>query len=112
MARQHFDRVNCRSWMCQRKRARPSKLDAPFSFSGLNSGPCQIVGGGFSGPFVLDDLIGDLLALIEAVQPRTLDGGNVDEYVRPAFVRLNEAISLLTIEPFYGASCHDARSLV
>jgi hypothetical protein len=36
----------------------------------------------------------------------------VDENVRPAFVGLNEAISLLAVEPFYGASCHDARSLV
>jgi hypothetical protein len=36
----------------------------------------------------------------------------VDEHVRPAFVRLNEAKPLLAVEPFYGAGCHDARSLV
>ena len=79
---------------------------------GLAGSGGQVVGGGFAGPLVLDDLVVDLLTLIEAVQTRALYGGDVDEDVRPTFVGLDEAIALLAVEPFYGASCHDARSLV
>jgi hypothetical protein len=36
----------------------------------------------------------------------------VHKHISPALVRLNEAVALLAVEPLYGASCHDARSLV
>src|SRR6185503_545310 len=66
----------------------------------------EIVGGGLAGPLVLDDLVVDLLPLIEAVQARALNSGNVHEHVRPALVGLNEAVALLPVEPFYSAGSH------
>ena len=85
----------------------PSKNDAR---SDLDAG--QIVGGGLTCPLVLDDFVIHFLTFIQAIEARTLDGGNVDENVRTTLIRLNEAISLLAVEPFNGASCHNARSLV
>ena len=72
----------------------------------------EIVGGRFARALILDDFVVQLLALIQAIEPRALDGGDVDEHICPAFVGLNEAIAFLAVEPLYGASCHDARSLV
>lgn len=77
---------------------------------GLGGG--QVVGGRFAGPLVLDDFVSDLLTFIQAIQTRTLDGGDVHKHIGPAFVGLNEAVAFLAVEPLYGASCHDARSLV
>src|SRR6185437_10591465 len=66
----------------------------------------EVVGGGLSRPLVLHDLVGNLLPFVEAVKARTLDGGDVDEYVRPTLIGLDKTIALLTIEPFYSAGSH------
>lgn len=84
----------------------------PLASIAGGSGGGEIVGGGLAGPLVLDDLVAHLLAFIQAIEARTLDGGDMDEYVRTTLVRLNEAITFLAIEPLNGASCHNARSLV
>src|SRR5690606_2629259 len=66
----------------------------------------EVVGSGFARPLVLDDLVIDLLALIEAIQSRALDRGNVHKHIRPALIRLDEAVALLPVEPFYSAGSH------
>jgi hypothetical protein len=46
------------------------------------------------------------LSLAEAVQPGALDGTDVDEYILAAVSRLNEAKSLLAVEPLYSSFWH------
>src|SRR5690606_16754992 len=71
-----------------------------------SGGRREIVGGGLAGALVLDDLVIDLLTLIKAVEARALHRGNVHKHVRPALVRLNEAVALLPVEPFHSAGSH------
>src|SRR5438105_13081816 len=47
------------------------------------------------------DLVIDLLAFIQAVQARTLDGADMDEHVLAAIGRLDEAETLGGIEPLH-----------
>src|SRR5207249_8451209 len=51
--------------------------------------------------FVLDDL-----TLIKGAQARPLDGGNVNEHVLPAALRLNESVPFGRVEPLHGSSSH------
>ena len=61
------------------------------------------VGRGFATVTALLDLVADLLALVEGGQASALDGGDVDESVLTALVRLNEAEALGRVEEFHGA---------
>ena len=45
------------------------------------------------------ELIADLLAFDQVAQPRTLDGGDMDEHVLRAVFGLDESIALLRIKP-------------
>ena len=60
---------------------------------------------------VLLDLIGDLLAFVQAVQASPLDGADMDEHVLAAAVRLNEAKTLGGVEPL-DRTCRHIRYLL
>src|SRR4029078_4961413 len=47
-----------------------------------------------------DQFVADLLGLVEGRQTSTLDGADVNEHVLRAVIRLDEAETLLRIEPF------------
>jgi hypothetical protein len=66
----------------------------------------QISGRGFAGFTIGDEIERNLLSLAEAVQPGALDGTDVDEYILAAVSRLDEAKSLLAVEPLYGSLRH------
>src|ERR1700704_4144187 len=51
--------------------------------------------------FVLDGL-----TLIKGSQACPLDGGNVNEHILPAALRLNESVSFGRVEPFHGSCSH------
>ena len=51
-------------------------------------------------------IVADFLAFIQAVHSSLLDGGDVNEYVLTAIIRLDEAETLLGVEPFYGTGSH------
>src|SRR5262249_24097452 len=51
--------------------------------------------------FVLNDL-----PLIESAQSSTFDGGNVDEHILAAPLRLNESVALGRVEPLHGSRGH------
>src|SRR5690349_16221345 len=55
---------------------------------------------------VLDHVIADLLAIAQRADARTLHRGDVDEDVLRTIIRLNEAITLLGVEPFDCTSSH------
>src|SRR5471030_703607 len=57
------------------------------------------------------DLVGDLLALVQTVHSRALDGADMDEHVLAAFVRLDEAETLGGVEPLDGSFGHHSLSL-
>jgi hypothetical protein len=59
-------------------------------------------------PTVLFDFIFDLLTFIKRGQSCALDGRDMDEYVLPATLRLNESITLRRIEPFHCAARHSS----
>src|ERR1700747_2714379 len=40
------------------------------------------------------------------MKARTLDGANVNKYVRPTVVRLNKAKAFLAVEPLHNTRCH------
>jgi hypothetical protein len=40
------------------------------------------------------------------MKARTLDGANVNKYVRPTIVRLNKAKAFLAVEPLHDTRCH------
>jgi hypothetical protein len=40
------------------------------------------------------------------MKARTLDGADVNKYVRPTVVRLNKAKAFLAVEPFHNTRCH------
>ncbi len=48
----------------------------------------------------------DFLTLVERDQVRTLDGGNVNEYVSAAIVGLDEAEAFGRVEPLYSTNRH------
>lgn len=67
----------------------------------------QIAGRHLAGLPVPLHVVAELLAFDEFAHARTLDGRDVDECVRAAVVRLNEAKALGGIEPFNRADGHD-----
>src|SRR5271154_7459982 len=54
-----------------------------------------------------DDVIGDLGVIRQAVETGLLDRRDMDEHVLAAAVRLNEAVTLLPIEPLYRPARHN-----
>jgi hypothetical protein len=71
----------------------------------------EAAGRGLAGAAVLLDLEVDLLTFNEVRHASAFDSGDVDENVRAAIVRLDEAETLGSIEPLYGTSCHFCVSL-
>src|ERR1700722_5364625 len=70
-----------------------------------SNGP-QLVGGSFACPFFLGELVRQLLALVQVRHPGALDRADVNEHILAAIIRLNEAKSLLRVEPFDGSGAH------
>jgi hypothetical protein len=59
-------------------------------------------------PFsALNDINDHLLPFAEAREPRSLKGGDVDEYVLPAAIPSDETEAFLGIEPFHCAGLFD-----
>src|SRR5258708_38926440 len=57
---------------------------------------------------ILRDLVVDLLPLLEGAETRALQRRDMHEDILAALLRLDESVTLLTIEPFDSASRHDA----
>ena len=51
-------------------------------------------------------LVAELLALVQIANSRPFDGRNVHEHILRAIVGLDEAVTLLGVEPLYGSSSH------
>jgi hypothetical protein len=66
----------------------------------------QAISRRLAGPAIGHDVKDHLLAFVQAVKARALDGADVNENIRPAIVRLNEAEALLGIEPLHGSVMH------
>lgn len=67
----------------------------------------KVIGGILAGPAVLNNLVADLLSVRERTHTCALYGRDVNENVRAAVIRLDEAKALGGIEPFYSASIHN-----
>ena len=78
------------------------KAEAKHQSSGL-----QVAGRHFARLVVALKLKTDLLAFDQFAHSGAFDGRDVNEGVRAAIVRLNEAEALGGIEPFYCACGHD-----
>src|SRR6185295_12337381 len=52
------------------------------------------------------DVKGDLLSLVEGAHPGAFDRADMDEDILAAVFRLNEAETLLAIEPLHGSLVH------
>ena len=63
----------------------------------------QILRRGFAGALVGDDLIGNLLPFVQAVQTGPFDRADMDKHIGAAGVGLNEPESFRRIEPFHCA---------
>src|SRR5882724_8333153 len=70
----------------------------------------ETVGGRLARALVGHHLVGNLLALVQAVQTGALNRADVNKYVRPAGGRLNEAEALLGVEPFHSTCSHSVSS--
>ena len=86
----------------RRRYIRPTGLSGSVNLLG----DFQTISRRFAGAAIGNDLIGNLLTLIEATQPGAFNCANVDKYVRAARLGLNEAKTLLGIEPFYDTCLH------
>src|SRR6202167_6163827 len=73
-------------------------------FATACSGYLEIFSGGLAA--IGDELVLDLLAFVEATQPRALHRRNVHEHIFVAGGRLDEAIAPCRIKPFDGALLH------
>src|SRR5687768_13674870 len=99
-------------WRPERKRRRKLSLPPPpeKSCAGdrrLNSAlGLQLTSRFLARTLVALDFVGNLLVFIEAAQARLFDGRDVDENVLAAVVRLDEAVALGAVEPFYSAGSH------
>jgi hypothetical protein len=67
----------------------------------------KILGRILARTLVLDNFEADLLTFVEAVHARTLNSRDVNENVRAALVRLDEAKTLGRIEPLNGTCSHN-----
>src|SRR3954469_15459407 len=56
---------------------------------------------------VADDFVLNGLTLVKGAQPSALDGGDVDENVLTAALRLDEPVALGGVEPFHCSGGHD-----
>lgn len=94
------------------KRKRPEKsglsihASDPFGPERL-SGSNEVTCGHLARAAVLHQLVGELLAVVESGEARTLNSGDVNEYVLRTVVRLNEAVALGCVEPLYCTSRHN-----
>ncbi|CUW98195.1 conserved hypothetical protein [Agrobacterium fabacearum S56] len=70
-------------------------------------GSLQIAGRHFAGLVVAFQVEADLLAFDEFAHTSPLNGGDMNEGIRAAVVRLNEAEAFSGIKPFNCASGHD-----
>ena len=70
-------------------------------------GSLQISGRALARPAILHDLVLDLLAFSESLHACTLYSGDVDEDVRTAVIRLNEAETLGVVKPLNGTDVHN-----
>src|SRR4051812_32272640 len=52
-------------------------------------------------------LVPDALALIEGLETQRIKSGDVNEHIRAAVIRLDEAKAFYGVEPFYCTGCHD-----
>jgi hypothetical protein len=66
----------------------------------------QISGRTLTGSVIGDEIKGDFLALVEAIHSCTLNGADVNEHILASVGRLNEAKSLLAVEPLYDPLHH------
>jgi hypothetical protein len=73
----------------------------------IDLGVLEIASGHFARLVVALHVVANLLALDDFAHTGALDGRNVDECVRTAIVRLNEAEALGGIKPFNCACGHD-----
>src|SRR5208337_5106406 len=72
----------------------------------IGSGGAEVACARLARPLVCDDVEVHLLTLVQIIHPSALDGADVDEHVRAAVVRLNEAKALLGVEPLNGSGLH------
>lgn len=66
----------------------------------------QIAGRRLAGPSIGLDFVADLLPIREPGQSSALDRRNVHENIQAALIGLNEAITLLAVEPLHGTCSH------
>ena len=118
LVRPKASRRNSSSGSEQKQKNRPGGPDR-FRHAGIcrwrpaqsKSSSAEIAGGRLARAAVRQHFISNLLAFIERGHASALDGGDMNENVRAAIVRLNEAEALGCIEPLYGASVHLGVSL-
>src|SRR3974390_3262293 len=67
----------------------------------------ELAGGHLAAALVALDLVGDLLPFVDRTKARPFVRADVDEDVRTARVRLDEAEALGRIEPFHSAGSHN-----
>jgi len=70
----------------------------------------ELLGRHLAGPVVAGDFEAELLAFLQIAHSSALDGGDVNEHILAAVVRLNEAKTLGGIEPFHCAGGHEKPS--
>src|SRR6218665_1004908 len=66
----------------------------------------QIDGRAFAALRVVLNFVSDLLAFVQGAEASALNGRDVQEHVRAASFRLNEAVTLGAVKPFHSASGH------
>src|SRR5580704_11810932 len=71
-----------------------------------DSDAAKLIGGSLAGSLVLRELVRQLLAFVQARHPGALNRADVNKHILAAVVRLNEAITLLGVEPLHGSSAH------
>ena len=73
-------------------------------------GCAQILGCRFAGPAVCNDIKRNLLSLVEGAHAGAFDGADMNENVLASLVRLNEAKTLLAVEPLHSSRIHGRSS--
>ena len=73
------------------------------------SNNAQISGRSLAGFTIGNEIEGDVLSLVEAIHSSPFDRADMDEHILAAVSRLNEAISLLAVEPLYSSLRHKIR---
>ncbi len=85
--------------------------DRPLMISSVKRRPAlgrgQVARGHLAAAVVPLKLVADLLTFAQAVERRAFDGRNVHENIGSAFIRLDEAKTLLFVEPLNGSSSHN-----